>query len=445
VVVIPAHNEHRRLPATLAALDRQTHQPDAVVVVADNCTDGTAQLARDCGATVVETVANHDAKAGALNAALEVLLDGLDDHDTVLAMDADTELDEHFVADARQRLAEDHDETIGGVGGVFYGNGERWKLVRQLQANEYTRYARQLARRRGRALVLTGTGTLFRVKALRQVVAARRSGALPDPGGTAGVYDTGALTEDNELTLALKHLGWRARSPRDCIVHTAMMPTWRQLFTQRRRWQRGALENLAHHGIHRHTWPYALRQIGTYLGVLFIPLYVATLATALITGRGVAFVVPLWITVAVVYVVEQTWSVRHGGWRAMLVSVTVIPELIYTLFLNTVYTVCLVGLLAGTAERWGRGVDQAHAQAQAQAQAQAHAQAQANGTSGFGRRRGPHIAVRAPATGAGMTFVTAAIVGLPIVDIALAWDLLAIFVLTGFAFTVVRLVPVPTS
>ena len=411
-----------------------------------------------------------------------MLLSTLDTRDTVLAMDADTELEQCFVETARARLLSD--SRVGGVGGVFLGDGEPWSLLRQLQENEYTRYARQLGRRWGRAFVLTGTGTLFRVQALRDVVAARRSGALPDPGGSGGVYDTGSLTEDNELTLALKRLGWRARSPKDCIVHTAMMPTWGDLFTQRRRWQRGALENLASHGVRRHTWTYALRQVGTYLGVLFVPLYLATLTTALTMGGGVAFLVPLWVGVAVGYLAEQAWSVRRGGWRAVLVSLAILPELVRTLFLNVVYVVCLLGLLAGTTERWGRGVDHTRATAATNGNtALSGTGLQSNGSSSNGRvgsngwntlvttpftqrdgapgsgngngsRDGTSWAgahdhpgrwMRAPLAGSSVAGSFAGVLALPLVSLPLAWTLLAVFVLTGFAFTLLRLVPVPTA
>jgi cellulose synthase/poly-beta-1,6-N-acetylglucosamine synthase-like glycosyltransferase len=55
------------------------------------------------------------------------------------------------------------------------------------------------------------------------------------------VYDTVALTEDNELTIALKSLGALMISPAQCTVITELMPSWRTLWSQRLRWQRGAL------------------------------------------------------------------------------------------------------------------------------------------------------------------------------------------------------------
>ena len=53
-VIVPAHNEEAGLPATLAALLPQLARGDRVVVVADNCTDRTADIAREAGAECVE-------------------------------------------------------------------------------------------------------------------------------------------------------------------------------------------------------------------------------------------------------------------------------------------------------------------------------------------------------------------------------------------------------
>ncbi len=51
-IVIPAHNEEDVIAATLASLAGvEPRLP--VVVIADNCTDTTAQLARDAGAAVM--------------------------------------------------------------------------------------------------------------------------------------------------------------------------------------------------------------------------------------------------------------------------------------------------------------------------------------------------------------------------------------------------------
>ena len=44
LVVIPAHNEGERITATLQSLREQTRHADAIIVVADNCSDDTITL-----------------------------------------------------------------------------------------------------------------------------------------------------------------------------------------------------------------------------------------------------------------------------------------------------------------------------------------------------------------------------------------------------------------
>ena len=73
-VLIPAHDEEYSLPTTLGALREQTRPPDRVVVVADNCTDRTVEIAREMGFEAVPTVANIHKKGGALNQALASIL-----------------------------------------------------------------------------------------------------------------------------------------------------------------------------------------------------------------------------------------------------------------------------------------------------------------------------------------------------------------------------------
>lgn len=54
VVLVPAHDEEQGLGATLAGVFAQLGSGDRVLVVADNCSDRTAEVARAAGADVVE-------------------------------------------------------------------------------------------------------------------------------------------------------------------------------------------------------------------------------------------------------------------------------------------------------------------------------------------------------------------------------------------------------
>jgi poly-beta-1,6-N-acetyl-D-glucosamine synthase len=178
VALVPSHNEEASLPAALRSLEEQTVSIGQIVVVSDNSTDGTASLAAQWGRTVslFETRGNRDKKAGALNQALSSLLPTLFDHDFVLVMDADSSISPGFVARALALM--EADSTVGAVGGIFLATGAH-SLLERLQANEYVRYAREIARDHAKARVLTGTATFARVGALRSVQTARSGHRLP--------------------------------------------------------------------------------------------------------------------------------------------------------------------------------------------------------------------------------------------------------------------------
>jgi cellulose synthase/poly-beta-1,6-N-acetylglucosamine synthase-like glycosyltransferase len=53
-VVVPAHDEEGSIVATVRAIQAQLHPGDRLIVVADNCTDETANLALEAGAETIE-------------------------------------------------------------------------------------------------------------------------------------------------------------------------------------------------------------------------------------------------------------------------------------------------------------------------------------------------------------------------------------------------------
>lgn len=443
VVLVPAHNEEKHIAGTITSLLNQTRPPDEIVVIADNCSDSTVAIALSMGVNVVETHQNQDLKAGALNSVIEKILPMLDETDSILVMDADTHLSPDFIRAAMRVLFKplnQGEKAVAGVGGIFLGIQEKWSIITQLQTNEYLRYQRRLGRRRGRALVLTGTGTMFNIRTLRQVVDARKNGRFPNIGTGLSVYDTASMTEDNELTLCAKRLNYRVLSPKECTVETAMMPDLKSLYRQRRRWQRGALENLYAHGIDSHTLPYIIRQAITYAGVWFLALYLTTLTYALVTRAELPWTAPLWLGVFTLYIIEQTFSVRKGGWRAILVSISVLPEILYNFFLNFVYVVCLQGVIFAIPDTWGRMRD-SHASTATHLNVQ-----RKTGINGHRDiRRTPKGRIRAIAIEATKDLATVFLLSIPFWNIQLAWNLIAAYVLAGSIATLARLVPVKFS
>jgi len=343
--LLPAHNEELTLGASLGSLWGQSRRPDRVIVVADNCTDGTVEVARRHGAEVFTTVGNTEKKAGALNQVLAELFDDIDVNDVVMVMDADSIVVPGFLETGMARLEADPD--LIAVGGVFSGE-DGAGLVGQLQRNEYARYRRHISRRRGKVFVLTGTASLFRAYALKAVADSR--GELI-PGYPGHVYDTLAMTEDNEMTLALRSLGAKMVSPRQCLVVTEVMPSWHALWRQRMRWQRGALENISAYGFTRATAIYWLQQLGIGYGTIALNAYLLLMLITLLAAGGFEFFW-FWFALGMIFVVERVVTVWAAGWRARALALPLVIELAYAIVLQAVFTKSLLDIATGRTAGW---------------------------------------------------------------------------------------------
>ncbi len=113
-VLVPAHDEGAGIGATLASVIAQLRAGDRVLVVADNCSDDTAERARQAGA---EVLIRHDeqrrGKGYALDAGVRQL--SLDVPALVVVVDADCLLAPH----ALDRLARRCAETGRPVQGLY--------------------------------------------------------------------------------------------------------------------------------------------------------------------------------------------------------------------------------------------------------------------------------------------------------------------------------------
>lgn len=344
--LIPAHNEEKLIGATIKSLLAQDRKPERIIVVADNCTDNTVEVAKSFGVEVFETVGNNKKKAGALNQVLAKILPDLGENDTVMIMDADTVLRQGFLSTAVKRFTDDR--GLSAIGGLFFGEDVPG-LLAQIQKNEYTRYSREIDRRQGRVFVLTGTASLFRARALR-TVAEQRGNLLPGTNGQ--VYDTHALTEDNELTIALKSLGALMASPSGCMVETELMPNLRALWRQRLRWQRGAMENIATYGITSTTARYWSQQLGLAYSVLALWSYFLLIFLQIVsTDTWIWY--PFWILTAVIFIAEKVWTVRKSTWKAKLLAATLLIELLYDTYLGIIFVKGVIDMALRRPARWG--------------------------------------------------------------------------------------------
>lgn len=166
------------------------------------------------------------------------------------------------------------------------------------------------------------------------------------------VYAETAITEDNEITLALRTLGAFIVSPSGCRVTTETMPSLSTLWTQRLRWQRGALENLDDYGIRSSTARYWLQQWGLAYGSIALPLsLVGLLAVPVIVGQ--LTLLPFWLVVTLAFSLERGVSAWETGWKGRVLAFSLIPEIGYSLFLQACFIRSLIAMMASEPATWG--------------------------------------------------------------------------------------------
>ena len=103
-VLVPAHNESSGILKTLASIGPQLLEGDRLLVVADNCTDDTAALARSAGAEVVERCNAHlRGKGYALDCGVRHLAEGAPE--VVIIIDADCQVSEQGIDHLARRCA----------------------------------------------------------------------------------------------------------------------------------------------------------------------------------------------------------------------------------------------------------------------------------------------------------------------------------------------------
>ena len=203
VALLPAHDEEGQIAATIESLLAQSRPPDGIVVVCDNCTDRTAEIAARPGVERLRDRRQHPQEGrrpqpGPRRAAADAA------HRRRRPGDG-RGLARWTPTSSPTALARLPSSGLGAVGGTFTGR-PGGGLVGMFQRNEYARYARDVA-----SAARQGAGPDRHRDGLPGLGAARgargpqrRPAARAAPGQ---VYDTRVLTEDNELTLALLHLG----------------------------------------------------------------------------------------------------------------------------------------------------------------------------------------------------------------------------------------------
>jgi len=326
VVVVPAHNEAAGLPATLATLAR-LEWPEAarrVLVVADNCSDATADVARRHGVEVLErhdTV--HRGKGYALAAAFaHVTAEAEPTWDALVVIDADTDVTPDLLATAHARLAT-------GAEALQAAYLSRVGTAPLHAITEVALYASHVLRGRARerrrlSVGLRGNGMILS----RRVVT-----ALP--------YTAFSAVEDLEYGIQLARAGVRVGLLAESTVRGDMPADHRVAATQRTRWigGRAAVVRQQLPGLLRDAWTQrSALLLDLAVDLVLPPMSLLVLLAALGSvlslvplRDGLVLPVSLWGTAATLLAVHIAVAARGAGQhRALGRVVRVLPRYVLT-------------------------------------------------------------------------------------------------------------------
>ncbi|MCX4302447.1 MAG: glycosyltransferase family 2 protein [Clostridia bacterium] len=227
MAVIPAHNEEMVVGNLIESLQAQNYPKDKydIYVIADNCTDDTAKVAKEAGAIVLKRFdENHKTKGFALNWFLKQKIEENADYDAFCVFDADNIVDKNFLENMNKKLCQGeevvqgyrdiknpNDSWISAGYAIFY-----WMMHRFYHLARYNL---------GLSALLNGTGFMVKFD-------------LVKPNG----WQTITLTEDIEFSLMNVIEGRRVGWSTDAIVYDEQPITFKQSWSQRSRWSVGHLQ-----------------------------------------------------------------------------------------------------------------------------------------------------------------------------------------------------------
>ena len=224
-VLVPAYNEAESIAETIASLQSQTLAPREIIVIDDGSDDGTGDVARSLGVTVLRPPVNTGSKAGAQTFALPHVRTEL-----VMAVDADTTL----APDAIEKLlgAMGDGEVAAACGFVLPRRVRTlWERGRYVEYLFAFSFFKQIQDYYEKPFISSGCFSVYRTDALR---------------GLAG-WSTRTMAEDMDLTWSMYRAGYKVRFVPEAVCYPLEPHNLDFMRKQLRRWSHGFVQNVRLH------------------------------------------------------------------------------------------------------------------------------------------------------------------------------------------------------
>ncbi len=222
-VMIPAHNEADVIFDTVKDLENQQYPRDMfdVYVVADNCTDNTAELARKAGAKVyVHTDDNpkHHIVGYALKYAFELLLKEGIEYDFIIRLDADNHINPEFFSlmndayNSGAKIARPYESALNMTQSSFTKACGLYYIFD-------SRCSSRCRERLHLDAHVNGPGSLTAYEIIKNI----------------GGYDTTTMCEDTEFNFKRMFEGYRCHFVEDAVVYEDLPSTFKDTLARNKR------------------------------------------------------------------------------------------------------------------------------------------------------------------------------------------------------------------
>jgi biofilm PGA synthesis N-glycosyltransferase PgaC len=333
VALIPAHNEAGSIGQTIEALLKQDRRPDEIVVLADNCSDRTLDIASGYGRHVkaIATKGNQHKKSGALNYGWR---EYCQDADVVICLDADTILPPNAIGDWEKEM--ESIPELGGSSSKFTMQDPG--ILTRLQKAEFSKWT-DSSLKRGWTSVLAGTGCAIRNSVLKEIVweqalALNGKATVTEERlqsivqeNELGPWDYKSQVEDFLLTYLVRKRGFKCHVSPTVRAYTDSMKDLKSLWNQRKKWQVGTIEDLISIGFNKLTMLDWSQQALGLVAALSRILWAIVMLISII--MGVFKLQPLWLIMPFIFVANDLKAanrIPHRDWKDMVMAGLLIPQ-----------------------------------------------------------------------------------------------------------------------